>query len=189
MKAVLLMLLATTALAPAQIVIVNGKQVDLTPVSAWLKNQQGERPLKHWKAIHIHEIKGEIGGWKKCAVLGEAGDREILLANMPVAAQEFHNSIKAQGDAIDNELAAIEQEDLRIRRARANPPIDATTDGSGYVKIQAYFRQLDIDQERLTERKDAVAKARKDFVALLDQAGDRTFALAMFTEVWDCGRR
>lgn len=165
-------------------------------ISAWLKNHQGERPLKHWKEIHVYEVKSEVGGWKKCLIGGETGDQEVFLANIPAPVQEFLDTVKSQADAIENEQAAIEQEQVRIRRARANAPIDATTDGSGFVKVQAYYRQLDIDDERLSERKDALVKLNATYRGTLTKAGDKTLTLAMFTgqkygglDVWDCGRR
>ena len=164
--------------------------------ATWLTNQVGERPLKHWKAINVFEIKGDMSVWKKCTIGGENGEQDILLANIPPSVQEFLNTIKDRADAIEKEEASIEQEEARINKAKAAETADNTSDNSALVKIQGFNRQLISDEDRLIERQQALAKAKEDYRATLTQAGDKTLALAMFTgskynglEIWDCGKR
>src|SRR2546426_5186263 len=63
--------------------IVNGIQVDLTPIHAWLRTREGERPMKHWRQFQVFNMTANLGGLDRCTVKTEEGSfAEMLIKNL-----------------------------------------------------------------------------------------------------------
>jgi hypothetical protein len=195
-KGVLLILLASAIPALSQIVTVNGKQVDLTPLNKWLKHPQGERPLKHWKKIIVEQDKGVVEGRPRYVIKTEDGDKlEVSLLNVPSPIHQFLDTMKAQAADLLAQESKIKETQTAIDRANAVTPVDLTTDGSGYIAIQQRQNQINMLQQQVNEAKARYDALEREWEAKVMASEKELTTVAMNTgmmyaktPIWDCGK-
>ncbi len=192
-KVVIILLLVSALPALSQVVTVNDKPVDLTPLTNWLAHPAGERPLKHWKLIQICSIGDSpesCADQPCCAVKDEEGTQfKVLLLHPPqpdkvtkiISLQDQIAKDEQREKSATDELAASKE--LRIKLD--NGATGTISDGS---KERWERLMLSLNKEREQLRK-----------LLADYLGSSTTndTLAMFTgktspgglPIWDCGKR
>jgi len=179
-----------TASAVAQdLRTVNGKTVDLGPVHEWLTTVprlKSERPMPHWKVLHLVEFKRQLVGGDVFTVRTEDGQvTELLIVHLEPA-------IRAPFVGFAQLKAAI---------AALKPQIHAEEDqlaGSGpsssrYLnwRRQQVMNQLQADRRALSRlvesEKEAAREARQnDAFGFLAMSINRTYA---GLPIWDCGQK
>lgn len=180
--------------APHEIRMVSGTAVDLTPVIRWHQTQatngrgaqSAERPMPHWKALIVRELKEHTSSWDRCTVLNEQGDAvDIYLANMQ--------------PEVRVPLAKLQQINLRIQELT-----NAIAGEQG--RANSYASHTSVAGQRLYAGAQGNANTMR--MELSDLYGQRQTAaseastarnrkvFAMFTgrkyaglEIWDCGVR
>lgn len=185
-----LLLVCALSARGADIRIVNGKEVDISPVVKWFRESKGERPMPHWKQLQFgsDSVSGRAAGGIKCDLLADGERKTIILANPPrfiLAMIEQHELAIKRLDALD---ALIADRERRIRAL--NQQADLAY-GDAYDIIAANRTAF---RNQITEAEIEQTKLRAT-IRLTGKAEDwREFA--MFTgrtvgpiEIWDCGRK
>jgi hypothetical protein len=196
MKRFVWMLLSISLSASAQVVTVNGMSVDLTPLTKWLANPQGERPLKHWKQIAVIESKGVVDGRPRYTIKPEDEEQlEVSLMNVPDSVKSFVVTMKAQEDEIKSLRAQIKENQRSIDRAKALTP-EAQDSDEAYLLALDERSRISTYQERLYDASDKLAPLERDYAEKVKVAKRESNTLAMFTgasyagvPIWDCGQR
>ena len=160
---------------------IGGSVVDLTPVRKWLADRHGERPLKHWKEVHIKKIVGNTAGLDQCeAEIEGAGYSEILLSHMPPETKAYFND-QTQLETMEAEIAEASKKTENThpagntKRARvvAHPVVSQ-------AQLQTLRKQVTTMQEK--------QKANQSHAKVLAMFTGRNMPVSgKKMEVWDCG--
>lgn len=166
--------------------VLNGVEVDLTPVARWYASRTGkktDRPLPHWKAITIERIVKQVSGWDQCVIKNEQGESvELLLANMtPVVRQPMLKlqNIDARGNSLTNQLST-----LQSKRSQYSG-------GDTWMR-----RQVPAIEQEIRQVQAGLAEIRQERAQLYRDCGAvmHSNVFAMFSgrkyagqEIWDCG--
>ena len=184
-------MVATVAASAADLRYVNDTAVDLSPLDAWLKQRKGERPLKHWKELHITSITA-TQPIPKCSVTIEGETKTVFLRNLPPPTVDAFAQVAALEPQVQKLSDSVAAERIRVDKLKA----DAQAHGhSRRVKhtlnqhakvastdLSASSKQLDALRAKL---KSAKEKEQKLALELAMNTGQKYAGL----EVWDCGRR
>jgi hypothetical protein len=176
--------------APHEFRVINGREVDITPVAEWFsaprdsRSRTNTRPMPHWKAIQVQSIKGQVAGWDLCEVLNEKGQKvEVLMANLPATVRQPLTELAK----IDAQIAACVKHAQMTQANKVNT-LGGTSGRMAKARAAADAQSLNAvwNAEELRSMRSAllssVATARET----------RVFAMAsgrqyMQKEVWDCG--
>ena len=196
MKLFLWMLLSAGITASGQVVTVSGRSVDLTPLTKWLANPTGERPLEHWKQVTVVEFKGDVDGRPRYVIKPEDGEqREVSLMNLPDSVKNFVVAMNAQEAEIKSLRAQIKRSQTAIDRAKALTP-EAQDSAEAYLLALDEHSRISGYQQSLYDAADKLAPLERDYAAKMQVAKAETRTLAMFTgtsyagvPIWDCGQR
>ncbi|MCX8091507.1 MAG: hypothetical protein N3I86_11380, partial [Verrucomicrobiae bacterium] len=108
---------------PKDIRVVQGKEVDVTPVHRWLQSREGERPLSHWQRFQIIEIKRWVAGHPHCLATSEKGESvEILVANLPHQVRDFLQRYRQLQQQVHSAQLTVEREQRRLEEIDATVP-------------------------------------------------------------------
>jgi hypothetical protein len=173
--------------------IVSGVKIDLTPVHAWFRNRNGERPLKHWKQLQVFKIE-QAGPSDLCTVKTEDGGfTKMVILNLPANVKTYFGEISRKQAAIAQLKTQIDHDEPIVNREDAVAPTGASGDASypGYVNSQRV--QANLDMVALNEKKQALAKLESELDVLKNRT-DLVTVFAMFSgrkygddPIWDCG--
>jgi hypothetical protein len=196
MKIFLWMLLSIGLGASAQIVTVSGRSVDLTPLTRWLADPQGERPLKHWKQITLIESKGIVDGRPRYVIKTEdTPELEVSLMNLPDSVKSFVLAMKTLQDEIKSLTAQIKENQTAIDRAKALTPETQDSDAAYLLALDERGR-VNAYEQKIYEASDKLAPLERDYAEKMKVAKKESSTLAMFTgasyagvPIWDCGQR
>jgi hypothetical protein len=196
MKTLLWMLLSINLSASAQIVTVSGRSVDLTPLTRWLADPQGERPLKHWKQITVIESRGIVNGMPRYVIKTEdTPELEVTLVNLPESVKSFVFAMKALQDEIKSLTTQIKENQAAIDRAKALTP-EAQDSDVAYLLALDERSRINAYEQKIYEASDKLAPLERDYADKMKVAKKESSTLAMFTgtsyasvPIWDCGLR
>lgn len=168
----------------AEIRIVGGKSVDVEPVIDWLAKPKGERPMPHWKKIHVTEWLEMIGQQTKCIVTVDGKSKTVLLANLKPEAAKRLARVAYLKAYIPKETERMKNEELHFEHLQATMPRGRTKRSLGKQDSIALKHDKMSLHERISESKKLLAEVKADW------------DLAMYTgvnyaglEAWDCGVR
>ena len=168
----------------AEIRIVGGKSVDVEPVIDWLAKPKGERPMPHWKKIHVTECLEMIGQQTKCIVTVDDKSKTVLLANLKPEAAKRLARVAYLKAYIPKETERMKNEELHFEHLQATMPRGRTKRSLGKQDSIALKHDKMSLHERISESKKLLAEVKADW------------DLAMYTgvnyaglEAWDCGVR
>jgi hypothetical protein len=184
---ILILLLASTAVGQDWRVV-NGISVNLGPVHDWLSTfprLQSERPMPHWKLLHISEFKTQLAGWDQCLVENEDGQVvEVLIAHLEPAIHAAFSqlaSIRSTIIALRNQIYADEDQ---MAALPATSTIVVTRMRRTLVGRIAQEREQ-FARLQITERQ-AISECRR--VGQLGFLAMRSDAYGGLP-IWDCGEK
>lgn len=163
--------------------LVNQASVDLGPLHEWLKGgHQGERPLSHWKELHLVDITGGLHPYDKCLVRFEDGKLiEIYLGNLEPQIRLAFTRVKEVQTQIDQLESQIinDQEQLDNLPTGAKFRTQRATLTASINRSKQSVSKLNRDLANWNNQKDISSK-----VSIL--AMHRGLNVAGLP-LWDCG--
>lgn len=177
--------------------IVNGIRVDLGPVNRWLRDRQGERPMKHWKELQVYRLKGNVGGFDRCVVKIEDQDfSEVLVKNLPAEINNYFRVLNYQSLTITNLRAQIEFEEQNVEWEGAIVPIPPGVVINSLEDATNQLVHISPEAISLKEQKERLVRMEAEHEVWRNRGLDQTKVLAMPSgikyanlPVWDCGAR
>lgn len=191
MKTFFVLLFATVATVTASdIRIVGGSSVDLQPLHDWHESHKGERPLPHWREIHVLAINGNSSSTTKLHVKIEGrAEMEILAKNLPPEIVQYFGQVSGLTTQINQLKDYIASQQVILDRASAAGS-DAKAAGNTYARPA----NLSMAKQLLKERRAQLQSLQVQLGRLQANEGNITKDFALSTgakssglEIWDFG--
>src|SRR4051794_24070750 len=158
--------------------LVGTTTVDVGPVHTWLQTNQGDRPLKHWKQLHVFSVKGYISTMAQYVVKTEDGKfEELLVKNLPVQVPDFLTAFANEAAAITNLQTEIAAHLAQARSADTVAVTEATYLEQYLEDVLTAKARADLEKAAVQEKSEALQKLLNNHEAMRARAAEATAVL------------